>query len=63
MRLNDPENLIKLLILSMTKRYFRKLQNKLTKIVVVFVVAAAPYKCFAIFCHFINLKQKQLIDL
>ena len=53
MRLNDPENLIKLLILSMTKTYFRKLQNKLTKIVVVFVVAAAPYKCLAIFCHFL----------
>ena len=53
MRLNDPENLIKLLILGMTKRYFRKLRNKLTKIVVAFVVAAAPYKCLAIFFHFL----------
>ena len=32
----------------MTKRNFRELQNKLTKIVVVFDVTADPYRCFAI---------------
>ena len=53
MSLNNPEkfdrsNLVKILIPRITKRYFRKWQNKLTKIVVVFVVTAAPCKCLAI---------------
>ena len=31
-----------------TQRYLRESQNKITKIVVVFVVTAAAYRCFAI---------------
>ena len=48
----------------MTKRYFRELQSKLTKIVVVFAVTSVPYGCFAISLQtkilsiFIHLKTK-----
>ena len=58
MSLNNPEkfdrsNLVKILIPRITKRYFRKWQNKLAKIVVVFVVTAAPCKCLAISFQFL----------
>ena len=53
----------------MTKKYLRKLQNKLTKIVVFFRCCDCPLEVLCdistgkILPIFIYLKQKQLIDL